>query len=197
MSEGKLTLADVEEVVNQFASRYAHETHGLPKTAIRVILWPSAPFITMVQRGPTAIITMGRLPGDPVFNKAMRGAIDHVASHKLYECMTVDRVADIVRREDELRRVQRERYGFMRELIPDALADEEITFARITRVEVTHQATGLREVMEVEQGKGNIFTMQEVIKARLARRVNDARRAALIDPTTLDPSDPNWIAKTA
>lgn len=193
----KLTLSDVEEIVNTFALKYAKEVHNLPPTAIRVILWPTDKWITHVTRGPTAIIKIGRLPGAPVFNAAMRNAIDHVAKHKLYECLSIEKVADIVRREDNLKRVLRERYNFDAELIPHMLRDEEVIVRRYSRVEVVHRSTGKREVMEVEQGNGNIFTMTEVAKTRLARRVHEDNVKVQQDPFNLPSDHPEWIARTA
>lgn len=195
--EQKLTLSDVEEIVNDFARKYAHDTHGLPSTAIRIILWPTDKWITFVTRGPTAIIKIGRLPGDPIFNISMRNAIDHVARHHLYECMTIEKVADIVKREDALRRIQRERYNFDSELVPHMLRDEEVIVRRFSRVEVVHRKTGKREVMEYESGQGNIFAMTEIAKARLARNIHEAAFMEPHDPFAVSSDDPNWIAKTA
>jgi hypothetical protein len=52
-------------------------------------------------------------------------------------------------------------------------------------------------VLEVEQGKGNIFTMQHVAKHRLARRVHEHKRAQEPEPFDLPTDDPNWVARTA
>lgn len=199
--EKVLTLSDVEEIVNEFAQQYAKRTHDLPPNAVRIILWPTDKWIYAVESGPTAIIRMGILPGHPKFNPAIRRAIDHVRYAHAYQCLTLESTLDIARRENELSRTQRVRYGFKRELVPDLLEDEDLSVSRMTRVEVIHRESGLREVVEVEQGKGNIFTMLEVAKARLSRRVHEEKlRAASVeaeDPFTLPPDDPSWMARTA
>lgn len=197
MSESKLTLTEVEEVVNEFAQKYARERHNLPETAIRIILWPTDKWTTFTIPGPTAIIKIGKLPGDPVFNEAMRRAIDHVAIRHLYQCMAIEKVADIVKRDDDLKRIQRVRYNFDAELVPHMLREEELSVRRFQRVEVVHRETGQREVMEYESGHGNIWTMTEVAKARLARRVHEMRVKDNESPFDLSSDDPNWIAKTA
>ena len=196
MNDKKLTKDDVEEIVNQFAIKYAKEAHNLPETAVRIILWPTDKWVSCIVGGPTAIIKMGLKLDDPVFNEAMRRAIDHVAIRHMYQRMEIEKVADIVRRKEELRRVLRVRYNFDSELVPHMLKDHEISIRRFQRVEVVHRESGQREVMEYETGHGNIFAMTEVAKARLARRVLEARMKE-INPLDLDPSDPNWIARTA
>lgn len=199
MDEKKLTKDDVEEIVNQFAMKYAKEAHGLPDTAVRIILWPTDKWVSCTQAGPTAIIKMGLHLDDPMFNEAMRRAIDHVAVRHLYQRMEIEKVADIVRRREELRRIQRVRYNFDSELVPHMLKDHEVSVRRFQRVEVVHRETGQREVMEYETGHGNIFTMTEVAKARLSRRVLEAKiqAKAEVDPFELSSDDPNWIARTA
>jgi hypothetical protein len=196
MENKKLTKDDVEEIVNQFATKYAKEAHGLPDTAVRIILWPTDKWVSCTVAGPTAIIKMGLKLDHPVFNEAMRRAIDHVAIRHLYQRMEIEKVADIVRRSEELRRIQRVRYNFDSELVPHMLKEHEVAVRRFQRVEVVHRATGKREVVEYETGHGNIFTMTEVAKARLSRRILEDR-VAEVNPFDLSSDDPNWIARTA
>lgn len=195
-NERKLTLSDVEEIVNEFAQKYAWDAHGVPHGKIRVVLWPTDKYVWSLTAGITAIVRIGRLPGDPIFNKAMRAAIDHAVARKAWESTEIVRVVDLVRREEEMKRIQRERYNFDSDLLPGLLHDEEVSVAYITRVEVTHRKTGQREVVEFKQGQGNIWASKQVAIARLSRVIREAERQKLGEEKA-DIDDPNWVAITA
>lgn len=173
----RLTLSEVEEVVNEFALRYAKEHTSLPVTAFRVFLWPGD-FFVKITPGPTARIIMGILPNHPDFNDTMRRAIDRVWSQKLYSTMAVELVAHILERDASWRHWLKERYNFDPELIPHMIGDEELSVRHIERIEVVHTPTGLREVIEVEPGtKRTTFATRDIAKLRLARRVHELRLA--------------------
>lgn len=166
------TISEVEDWVNEFALEKISKVHySLPITAFRVFLWPGK-FTVKLIPGPTARIIMGVMPGHPEFNRALRDSIDRVATQKLYSTMEIEPMAHILQREQHRRAWFKESYGFEWEAIPMSLHDEEITVRRVERIEVIHRATGLREVIEVEQGAGRrTFAGQEIAKTRLARRV--------------------------
>jgi len=172
------TLSDVEEWVNEYAiENYAKMHYSLPKTAFRVFLWPGNYLVKLVP-GATARIVMGILPNHPQFNETMRAAIDRVATQHLYSTMAVEKVAHILERDKLFRRWFKEKYNFDPELIPMMLGDEELSIRRVERVEVVHKATGMREVIEVDQGKGReTFAAQDIAKMRLARRVREFQHA--------------------
>lgn len=186
-----LTHNQVEEVVNAFAQKYAREMYHLPTHAVRVILQPTTDFICRVDRGVTAIIRMGRMPGDPAFNEALRNAIELIAKRKLYERMEVESVADILRHEEHLRRFKREHRI---DRIAPRVGDHELTVRRLYRIEVVHKKTGKREVVESEVGNSNFGTMLEVGRNRIA--VALAKEQAEADPFQLPSDDPEWIART-
>lgn len=169
----KLTLSEVEEFVNVYAvEHYAKAHHNLPRTAFRVFLWPGD-FLVKLIPGPTARIVMGILPGHPAFNETMRSAIDRVATQHLYSTMAIEKVAHILERDKLFKRWFKERYGYEWEMIPQMLGDEELSVRRIERIEVVHKPTGLREVIEHEQG--STFAARDIAKMRLARRVHEER----------------------
>lgn len=175
----RLTLSQVEDFVNEYAiEHYAKAHYSLPKTAFRVFLWPGD-FLCKVTPGATARIVMGILPGHPSFNEIMRAAIDRVATQHLYSTLAIEKVAHVLERDKLFRRWWKEKYNFEPEMIPMMLGDEELSIRRVERIEVVHKATGLREVVEVDQGKGReTFAAQDIAKMRLARRVREHQFAA-------------------
>lgn len=175
----KLTISEVEEIVNEFAQKYAHEHYSLPETAFRIFLWPYTAeenLTVKITAGPTArIMILGRAgPAHPNFNRMMRDAIDRVAALHMYSSMAIEKVAHILERTENAKRWFREKYNFDPDLIPKMLHDEEIVVRFVERVEVIHKATGLREVVEVEPGKRRgTFATRDIAKMRLARRVHE------------------------
>ena|SRR6266850_201911 len=164
----KMTVSEAEEVVNEFAQQYAKEWN-LPPHAVRVILWPGD-YNWKVKRGPTAMVKLGRAVDDKRFMPALKEAVMHVAKSKAWESMELVSMIDVAKHESNMRR-----FKTMHERIPRTLSDAEMRVSRITRVEAIHLETGLREVVEVESGRGAIFAMTEVAKYRLARRVHEHR----------------------
>lgn len=174
-----LSSTEVEDLVNEFAQKYAKQAHDMPLTAVKVLLTPTTAWVYAIEAGPTAIIRMGIMPGHHRFNAAMRRAIDHVFITKAYQCLALESALEICKRETELTRVLRVRYNFKRELVPDTVPDTELVVERLSRVQVSHRPTGLREVMECPLGAGNYWSMLEVAKSRLARRVQELQMAAM------------------
>ena len=178
--EKKLTISEVEEVVNEWAVKWARDYHNLPLTAFRVFLWPSNDFTAKVVGGPTAKIILGSAacPGGPEFPDALKRAVDLVARQRLYSTMAIELVAHVLERDSSMRRWLKERYNFDPELIPHMLGDEELSIRQVERIEVVHKPTGLREVVEVEPGANrSTYAAREIAKMRLARRVNEKRIA--------------------
>lgn len=178
----KLTLSEVEELVNEFAiEKYATQHYTLPRTAFRIFLWPGD-FLVKIIAGPTARIVMGVLPGHPRFNDTMRRAIDRVASHRMYSTMALEKVAHILERDALLTRWWKEKYNFEPEMIPHMLRDEEVSVRFVERVEVVHRESGMREVVEVEEGHRRLtFAAKDIAKTRLARRVHAWKHKQIAD----------------
>ena len=187
-----LTLSDVEEIVQKKAGEYCAKQYGMRKDAVRVILWPTNKYISVVQRGPSAVLRMGIIPGHPDFNKTLTRQLDFIAEHKLYNRMELQRTADFLRINENIRSRLREEYNFDEEMIPLGIKASDMSIKTVQRVEAVHRPSGIREVVEFEQGKGNIWSATELVKARLARRVAET----LIDPTTLPSDHPDWVART-
>lgn len=171
-SDGKATaktITDIEDWVNEFALKYAQLNYSLPVSAFRIFLWPSDVICKLIP-GPTARIIMGISPWHPLFNQTMRAVIDRVASQAdVYGNMVVSRTAHVLDTDRQVRRWVKDRYETEADMIPDMLRDEDLIVKYITRVEVTHKKTGMREV--VERDFGTTFAAKDIAKTRLARRV--------------------------
>lgn len=166
------TITEVEDWVNEYyINHYVPSHHNLPKTAFRIFLWPILNASMKLVPGPTAKIIMGIMPGHPQFAVTVSSAIDRIARQHLYSTMAVEKVAHIIERDTEQRRYLKERFNFEREMIPAMLGDEELSVRRVERIEVVHKPTGLREVIEHEQG--STFAARDIAKMRLARRVHE------------------------
>lgn len=193
------TISDVEDTINEFVIEYGRKKWNLPPHAARVLLWPTDRWRVNITSGPTAIIRIGcartieqdfRLVLVGAERKReltvadeyltllavhVKDAVDHVAKYHSYSCLTIERTADIIRRDEQGKRYRRVHFGFDEELIPHMLHEDEIIIRHLERVEVEHRGTGLREVMEVEMGKArsiSVFTMLQLAKSRLARSVH-------------------------
>lgn len=180
-SQPKLSLTQVEEMVQAHALAWAKDHTQLPATAFRVFLWPGQ-FLVKVTPGPTARIILGlqAFPGEQAFWDTLKRAILRVWHERLYSTMAVELVAHVLERDSSLKRWWKEKYNFDPELIPHMLGDEELSVRHVERIEVVHKATGLREVVEVEPGQARTtFAAKDIAKYRLARRVHEQKAAEL------------------
>lgn len=220
MTQNVRTISDVEDVLNVFAADYGRKKWNLPGHATKVLVWPTNSWRVAITSGPTAIIRLGcaRTVSEDfrlvllgkerkrelsvaveylkLIGTKLKDAVDHVAKHHLYECLSIERTVDIIRRNEDGKRFRREKFGFDEEMIPHMLHADEMIVRHVERVEVIHRESGMREIVELEMGKGrgmSVYTMLELAKARLSRAV----KAAEVSPMDLDPSDPDWIARTA
>jgi len=213
------TISDVEDVLNEFTVKYGHDKWNLPAHAARVLLWPTDSWRLVITPGPTAVIRIGCartvkqdfrlvLLGTErkkeivpaveylqLIGSKLKAAIDHIAKHHLYECVSIERTADILRRDSDGKRFRRITYGFDEELVPHMLRSDEMVIRHVERIEVVHRASGLREVVEAEMGRArsvSVYTMIELAKSRLSRSVRVAE-----SPFDLPIDDPDWIGRTA
>lgn len=178
-SQAKLTLTQVEEMVQEHALKYAKEHTSMPETAFRVFLWPGD-WLVKITPGPTARIILGKhaWPGEPAFWDTLKRAVDRVWTQRLYSTLSIELVAHILERDASMKRWWKERYNFDPELIPHMLGDEELSVRHVERIEVVHKPTGLREVIEVEPGAHRTtYAARDIAKMRLARRVHEQRAA--------------------
>lgn len=210
MSLDALTVSEAEEVINKWAIEYAHNTYNLPRHALRVILWPWAKptpenfagrdrWVSNISSGPTAIVRISLDPREARFFPLLKEKIHEVATRypKMYDCLALEKVADITKRETQMHRTLRVKYNFERELIPDMPRDEDLIVRYVTRVEVVHRGSGTREVVESEGGR-TLFEMTHTAKARLGRKlIEEHQRKIKEEPWNLPPDHPMWVAKTA
>lgn len=184
-----LPMAAVEEMVNGVARDYAWKEFGIPARALQVVLWPTDKFVCIVERGPTAIIRLGILPNDPHFRGVLRGAIERIHKGKMWESMELESIADILRREKRWKT-----YSFDSHQLRGMLKPEEMHTKIVTRVEVSHPSTKIREVVEVEHGQ-SIFAAKKLAETRLSRRVLE-ESLSQTEPWKLPSTHPDWVAQT-
>lgn len=201
MSLDALTVSEAEEAINKWAIDLAHDTYNLPRHALRVILWPwgRKEWVSAMDRGPTAIIRISLDPREPKFFPLLKEKIHEVATRypKMYDCLALEKVMDITRRETQLHHTLRVKYNFERELIPEMPRDEDLIVRYVTRVEVVHRGSGTREIIESEGGR-TLYEMTHTAKARLGRRIiEEHQRKIKEEPWNLPQDHPMWVAKTA
>lgn len=193
MSQAKKALSAFEDKVNAAVQQHVQKHfHNIPDHAVRIIVWPTSKYAVRIDRGPTAIIRMGLSPSNPDFFKTLKRSVDRAIHKRMYNTMAVEARCEILAREQTLR-WQHMKLGFDADALPRFLRDDEVTVRVITRVEVTHKESKLREVVEFPQGKGNIVTMREVAKSRLSIAVHERENT---NPMDLPIEDKLWIART-
>lgn len=196
------TIDEAENVVQRQAEEYVRKTHGMPKSAVRIILWPTTKHAYRITGGPTAIVSMGvdlfamegeQVRVNPDFNRTLTRALDLCASRKAWQRMEIESMADIEKRDAGRRKVLREKYDFDEELVPLGIKKEDLSVSLMQRIELVHRPSGIREVVEYQGG--SYFAHLELAKARIGRRVAEAIMNK-DTPWDLPDTHPEWVART-
>lgn len=196
------TIDEAENVVQRQAEEYVRKTYGMPKSAVRVILWPTTKHAYRITGGPTAVVSIGvdlfttgegSVRVNPEFNKTLTRALDLCATKKAWQRMELESMADIERRNEGRRKVLREKYNFDEELVPLGIKQADLSVTHVQRIELVHRPSGIREVVEYRDG--NYYAYLELAKARLGRRVAESIMNR-DTPWDLPDTHPEWVART-
>ena len=191
------TISQLEEMATEVVQVIGKERYGLPPHAIRVIIWPTRKFDMQVEPGVTAILRLTIPRSKTHLANMLDAGVRHVARGHLYQSTSIERIADIRRREEDGARFRRVKFKFHEEMVPNMIPSSELTVRHITRIEVIHKRTGVREIIEQEYGGRttvlDLRTTVEIAKARLSRVIHTHDMS---NPTALPVDNPNWIANT-
>lgn len=167
------TLTAVEEVLNEYAKKFARK-HRVGEDNYTIVLVTKFKGVMGLKRGPVVQIILLWPDAQPNVNTLLDGAFRTISRNRLVDGLAIEPVIHIKRRAEERRRLIREKIGNDEaDIILDLIPKHRIQCTVTTTVEYHDVVTG-EKLSVTHQAKPEQFRGQDVSNwLRLSRIVRD------------------------
>lgn len=135
------TLSAVEQVVNEYAKKYARR-YRVDEDEFKVLLVTEFKGIMGLRRGPVVQIVLLWPDAQPNINTLLESAFKTISRNRLVDTMAVESVMHIRRRAEERRKWVREQIGDEADIILDLIPKHRVKVTQTTIVEYEDVVTG-------------------------------------------------------